>query len=415
MSEVPKFSSSEIKGWLERETSSVFDPVHSKAQQLRDEMVKALDNFKDVSKMLLDNSGKEIEKRNMKTYGRARALNKLARLFVDRTEKVKVPEQVSYDSFHEFAQEVDKVFSVTDVDVKKWFPRISPYFILDRRKFLAVYEKSKESLKILDDFLTREYVKTKTLEETFQIIDKLQALEKQSSELKEQKAKTESERGVVENEIAESRQKLDELKTKSAMSQLYQMNRERIELSKEVKHRLRHLQKPFKKMQVLALRREGANLTQDELSKLGQYLEKPFEAFATEETGYPMLRQILQKLHRSMAEGKLKLKREKARKAEQALSNILNKQSLENLHKKCADIRAQRKQLLASTEMEETKRDFSKLKEQIGQLEIRRGSIEAHEKTIERERNEALERILNNRSEIEQNVLSFLGEKVQIV
>lgn len=415
MSEVPKLSSSEIKNWLQRETGSAFTPVHSKAQQLRDEMVNALDNFKDASRMLFDNSGKEIEKRNKKTYGRARALNKLARLFVDRIEKVKVPEQISYDSLHNFAQEVEKVFSVTDVDIKKWFPRISPYFILDRRKFLTVYEKSKESLKILDDFLTREYVKTKTLEETFQLIDKLQTLEKQSSELKKQKTKAESEKSVVENEIAESQQKLDELKTKSAMSQLYQINRERVELRKEVKHRLRHLQKPFKKMQVLTLRRGGADLTQDELSKLGQYLEKPFEAFATEETGYPMLKQILQKLHRSMAEGKLKLKREKARKAEQALSNILNKQSLANLHKKCADLRAQRKQLLASTEMEETKRVFSKLKEQIGQLEIRRGSIEAHEKTIERECNETLERILNNRSEIEQNVLSFLDEKVQIV
>jgi len=54
LSEILKLSSSEVKGWLERETSSIFIPFHMKAQKLRDEMVKALENLADASKMLLD-------------------------------------------------------------------------------------------------------------------------------------------------------------------------------------------------------------------------------------------------------------------------------------------------------------------------------------------------------------------------
>ena len=71
LSEILKFSSANVKGWLESETGSIFIPVHSKAQKLLDDMRKTVENLADVSKMLLDNSGKEIEKRNMKTYGRA--------------------------------------------------------------------------------------------------------------------------------------------------------------------------------------------------------------------------------------------------------------------------------------------------------------------------------------------------------
>ena len=56
----------------------------------------------DVSKQLLDVSTKEIEKRNMKVYNRARALNKLARLFLDRLKKLTPPEQVSYDSMSRY-------------------------------------------------------------------------------------------------------------------------------------------------------------------------------------------------------------------------------------------------------------------------------------------------------------------------
>ena len=172
MSEILKISSANVKSWLESETGSIFIPVHSKAQKLLDDMRKTLENLTDASKMLLENSGKEIEKRNMKTYGRARALNKLARLFLDRMRQIKVPDQVSYDSFRAFVQETQKAFLVTEVDVRNWFPRVSPFFILDRRKFLTVFEKAKELLKDLNNFLTKEYVKTKTLEETFQLIDK---------------------------------------------------------------------------------------------------------------------------------------------------------------------------------------------------------------------------------------------------
>ena len=76
--------------------------------------------------MLFDTSSKEIEKRNMKVYNRARALNKLARLFLDRLKKLNPPEQVSYDSLNRYAQETQKVILVTEIDIKNWFPRISP-------------------------------------------------------------------------------------------------------------------------------------------------------------------------------------------------------------------------------------------------------------------------------------------------
>ena len=88
MSEPLKFSSNEVKGWLERETDSIFIPVNEKAQKLIDEMKKVLENLADVCKVLLENSSKEIEKRSRKTYGKSRALNKLAKLFLKRKQQI---------------------------------------------------------------------------------------------------------------------------------------------------------------------------------------------------------------------------------------------------------------------------------------------------------------------------------------
>jgi len=415
LTETAKFSSSEIKGWLENETSSVLTPVHTQAQNIRDEMRTALQNENDVSKMLLDNSAKEIEKRNMRVYNRARALNKLARLFLDRMKKVNVPDQVSYDSLSKFAQETQKAFLVTDIDIKNWFPRISPFFIMDRRRFLAVHEKAKGTLATLNDFLAKEYVKTKTLEETFQIITELQTLEKQLSEIEVQKTGVRNERLPIEKEIAELELKTAALKAEGPIDQLKIVETEAEALNNELKHELRHLQKPFIKMQALALQGGGAGLTPDELNKLSQYLEKPFEALATEEAGCPLLKQILQKLARLMDEDKLKLKSDKARKAEQSVDDILKRDSLASIHKRCVDAAARKRLLLASTKLEEIKRSLSLFQGQIEQLKARKASVEAHEAVKENAHNEVFDKIRNHKKAIEKNIDNSIGKKVQIL
>ncbi|MEM2118416.1 MAG: hypothetical protein QW386_05300 [Candidatus Bathyarchaeia archaeon] len=414
MTEIVKFSSNEIKSWLEKETSSIFVPVHAKAEKLLGEIRKALESLSDASKMLLDNSAKEIEKRNMKTYGRARALNKLAHMFIDRLRLIKVPEKVTYDSLQQFFQETQKAFLVTEVDIRNWFPRISPFFILDRRKFQLVFERSKELLKMLGDFLAREYVKTKTLEETFQLIDRLHALENQLVNLNERKLKTENEKALAEKEIAGTQQKIAELKSKGGIGQLSQIDAEIEALSMEVKHSLGHLQKPFIKLQSLTLHGSGSGLTPEEFKKLSHYLENPFEALATEEKGYPLLRQILQKLDRGMSEEKLKLKPEKTRKAKQAIENILNKNSLESLHQKCVDVMLRKSQLSTSSEVAETKNSLSKLQEQLENLERRSKSIESEVNAVEQAYSETMERIRVHKSQIEKNIFSFMGRKVRI-
>ena len=414
LSETLKFSSRDIKGWLERETGSVFIPVHTKAQKLIGEMRRTLESLSEVSRMLMDNSAKEIEKRNMKTYRRARALNKLARLFYDRMRQIKVPDKVSYDSFSQFLQETQKAFVVTDVDIRNWFPRISPFFILDRRRFLAIFERAKESLKELQNFLTKEYVKTKTLEETFQLVDKLLDLEQHLANLKERLAKTEGDKASVQKEIAEAQQRMTELKSRGSIGQLHQTGTEIDSLSMDVKHSLQHLQKPFIKLQSLSTHGGGSGLTPEELSKLCQYLENPFEAFSTEAPGHPLLRQLLLKLDRSISEGKLKLKPEKIRKAEQTIDSIVNNNSLASLHEKSREAMLRKTQLSASEEVTVMQQNLSRIQVHIEDLTRKKGVVETEEAAIRRAHEETLEKIRNHKAEIEKNIFSFMNKTVRI-
>lgn len=414
MSETLKFSSADIKAWLERETASIFNPVHVRAQKLVEEMGKSVNSLAETSKMLLDNSAKEIERRNMKIYGRARALNKLAKLWTERIRQLKIPEKVTYESFSALLQDTQKAFTVTELDIRNYFPRISPFFILDRRKFQTVFEKAKFLWKEMDSFQTKEYVKTKTLEDTFQLIDKLVGVERQFKELEVHKMEVGSDKVVVEREIAETHGRILELKTKGGVGQLSQTGGEIESLTVEAKHNLQHLQKPFIKLQALATHGSGSGLTPEEFTKLGQYLENPFEALSTEEIGYPLLKQILEKLRRSIIEDKLKLKPEKVRKAEQAIKNIVNNDSLATLHKQSREARARKAELSTSEEVAVTQRDLTKLCEHVDNLTRKKGVLETEEFTINRNCKETAEKIRSVKGEIEKNVFSFMTKKIMI-
>jgi hypothetical protein len=415
VSEVTTFSSNDIEGWLKEQTSSILTPVQAQAQKLRDEVRDSIQSFAGVGKMLVDNSSKEIEKRNMRTYNRARAMNKLARLFTERIRKITVPDKVSYDNLEKFAQDIQKVFIVTDIDIKNWFPRISPFFIMDRRKFLTVHEKAKFSLNALNDFLTKEYVKTKTLEETFQLIDELHGLEQQLSEVAAERKSIESERVPIEEELAELEKKCAKLQDEGPVDQLFMVESEIEKLNKELKQSLRHLQKPFKKIRALSLYRGGAGLTQDERDMLELYLESPFKAFKLEAAGYPVLKQILQKLTRLMNEDKLKLKSDKARKAEQDMTAILERNSLAKIYARCAEVAARERELLNSAKMEEIKRNLSVYQEQTKRLTVRKARVESHEAVKQQAYNDIVNRINNHKKTIEKNVHGALGQKIQII
>jgi hypothetical protein len=407
-------TSTQAKQWLETQSSTILSPVHAQAKKVRDDMDASIQAVIDVSKLLFDTSTKEIEKRNMKVYNRARALNKLSRLFLDRFKKLTPPEQVSYDSLSKYTQETQKVFLVTEIDIKNWFPRISPFFIMDRRKFLAIYERAKQAYNTLNDYVTKEYVKTKTLEEALSQLDDLKNQEKQLAALAEDQVSIKNERVPLEQEIAELEQKIEELKNKGPIDKLNLVNAEIENLSAELKNTLRHLQKPFIKMQALATSGGGGGITPDELKKINEYLDAPFEALVSEQPSYPVLKEILAKLEGMMEKDTLKLKADKARKAEQTGKDILHNNALMNLQIRCVEMATNRDQLVASSKMDETKRSLSQYQEQVDQLKARKTSIESHETVKRNVHQETVDKVSNLKRAIERNVAAAIDKKIQI-
>jgi hypothetical protein len=409
-----RLSTIELKTWLEKETGSILIPVQTQAQKHRDETRIALQNLTDACKIVLDVTQKEIDKKNMKVYNRARAFNKLAGLFVERIRKLKVPEQVSFDNISAFATETQKTLVVIEVDIRNWFPRISPFFIMDRRKFLTTFEKTKMAVNSLTDFTNKEYIKSKTLEKIFLQLQDLQTIEKQLQEIETSKANLSKERLNLEKEIIELEQRVVNLKENSCLKQATLLGTETETLNSGLKQMLNHLQKPFLKMQALAVSGGGAGVTPDELKTIELYMENPFEAVTNEQQGYPVLKQILEKLSNLMAEDKLKLKPDKQRKAEQLVAELSNSDSFEEYRRRSVEVASQRKMLLASSEIAEANRTLCLFEQQMEKMRVRKSSLEIDEQNREHQRQELLDRNNSLKKTIETNVLNSTGKQIMI-
>ena len=204
------------------------------------------------------------------------------------------------------------------------------------------------------------------------------------------------------------------MKNSGPIDKLNLVNAEIDVLSSELKHSIRHLQKPFIKMQALATSGGGGGITPDELSKVNQYLENPFDALIAEEIGYPMLKEILQKLEGLMAEDKLKLKSDKARKAEQSLNEILKNNSLLKLQIRSVEMATTKNHLSGSPMMNEVKRDLSVFQAQVDQLKGRKTSIETHEAVKENTYKETVDKISSLKHSIARDIYNSIEIKVQI-
>lgn len=115
-----------------------------------------------------------------------------------------------------------------------------------------------------------------------------------------------------------------------------------------------------------------------------------------------------------LAEDKLKLKEDKARKAEQSINEMLKNNSLAGLQARSSGLAKKRDQLLASPLMEETKRSLTVYQQRLDQLKVRKTSIETHEAVKDNSYNDTVDKISSLKRTIEKDVLASIEVKIQI-
>lgn len=414
MSEALEIPLENLREWLETETVPIVEPLNAEATSLLNDFGGKLEDVREICEKILEDGEKEISKSNPKTYRRAREAYRLARDVLETIDDTRIPEDVSHENLQTFCEDFKKTLSAIGRERVKRFPRISPYFIIDRRRFDVALKKIVDSVEEMRSFSSGEYEKAKTVEDSFSMIDKLLQLLDELGALEKRMEKMELERGALEKKIAENQQKIALIKNKDEIGELEQINVKIKELEKSVKHDLRHLQKPFLKFQSL-VRGPSYSLPLDETKKLGEYLSNPFMALATEDEGHPLLKGILQKMEDAMAKKKMKLKTSRLRKAQQKIDAILRKDALATLHRSCKETFSKRQHLSTSEAFASFQNKLKKFQSNLRQLEKRKELMDSKKAVLESAHQKIMEKIKNQRKELEKTISELTDKNVRVV
>jgi len=405
---------SDLKTWLERETTFIIQPLKSEGKKLTDNLKSRLEDFESVCESFLENSEKEVQKGSPKTYRRAKAAYKLVEKTLETMDKVYVPEEISFESVQKLCEDLDKTFASVGQERWKWFRIIEPYFIFDRRKFDIALKRAMDSHGELRSFLTNKYVKVKDTEASFSSVDKLKQTLEESKELDKNKEELKLKSASLEKEIEETQQKISSLQSKGEASELAHVNQRIEELDSKIKHSLRHLQKPLIKLRSLAQGGQAA-IPLEEAKKLDEYLSKPFTAFATEDDGYPLLKSILQKLEEVSSQGKLKLKMSRLRKAQEQIDTVLHKDDLMILQQSCKEAFSQRQQLLASEAITTFQKETEQVQDNLREMQKQKSLTDSRNVFLETEKKKTLEKIENQKTELEKLIRKLSNKSTTII
>ena len=414
MSDTLEIPLNAVKEWLDKETTSIVEPLKADAKKLLEDTQSKLEDLLKTCDKLLDDAEKEIAKGNRKTYRRAKFLHKLAGKFADLIEEVTIPEEISGKTLNQTSEQIQKTLKTIGKERTKWFRAISPYFIMSRRRFDVALKRADDSFRNLTDFLSEEYAKAESAESVSSKIEELRQSLTELDESEKAKEARKQKKELLEKKIAKNQQKLQAIQSKGELVELAQLNSRIEELTETVKYELRHLQKPLLKFQTL-VNSPGFSLFPEATKKLDEYLTNPFEALATEKEGYPLLRSILQKIDSALDKKKLKLKSSRLRKAKDQIDSILNKTSLLSLQKNCSEAFSKKNELSTSGIISESRDKRAGLQNRLKDLQRRQRLLEARDARFEKQHKEARKRVDMQKEDLEKIVSDLSDKNVQIL
>jgi predicted nucleic acid-binding Zn-ribbon protein len=401
----------EFKPWLEKQTANILQPLREQGKKIVDKIKERLDDAHEACEKLAEEGNREIQRG--KAVRKARVTEKLSRYFIKQINKVAFPDNMSFSELYKLHKDLEKMFTSIARERNAWFPRISPLFIIARKRADFVFSRLAGSISELGAFLADDYSKAKVVEDLFSKIDEMTKLLDDLDKYEKHKANAKEKLRFLQTKIEENQKTIASIKSSKELGDLTEMNQKIQHLRTQVKHELRHLQKPFIKFANLTRGPEYA-LSSEEAKKLSQYMKDPFLALATEKPGYPTLRNILKKVEQAMKDKKLKLKSSRLRKGQEEINAILNKNKLDDLHQSCAHIFSLNQQLIASKETQAAQKKSKHLQRKLEELRRQKEVIEVRLDALENEHKQLLEKINKQKKMLEKMVYKILEKPINI-
>ncbi len=413
MSEPLQIELKDFRSWLEQETEPILEPIKAEAKNRLESFNDRLEDLKAACEKLSEDAEKEMQKGSRKTYRRSRVAWKLASKILDTIDEAPFPNEISPQSLQSFCENLENAFAAIGQERARWFPRISPFFIIDRRRVDVALQRAMDSFREFSSFSSTELGDAETVQDALSTSDRLHDLLNDLKRLRTRKNRVESKKRTIEKAIADRRNKQEEIRSKSAIVELGQVDDEIKMLQRELSRSMRYLEKPFLKLQRL-VQSPSLPLPLNEAKRLTQYLTDPFTAFATEKDGYPLLKEILRKLEEAIDQGKLKLKTSRRRKAKEQINEVLRKEALIPLQQRCKEAHSRKQELSTSNTMATFQSRLEKSRRSLKDLEKKQKLNDLRQTDLSEKIEKLLDEIESQRKGLEETVEELTRRNIRL-
>ncbi len=401
----------DFRSWLESETATILQPLNGQGMKLIGKIREKLEDARTTCEKLEREGIKQVEKG--KIIRKAKVTQKLSRYFLKQMSKVVFPSQTSFSEIDTFRQSLEKTVSLIEREKNIWFPRISPLFIIARKKVDFALNRLASSISELGAFLSTDYSKARIVENLLSGADDLQRLTKKLRQQEKEKSKIREEVELFQKNLEEIKQDMESVRGSLELSSLAEIDFRLEQLRKKAKHSFRHLRKPFSKF-VNMVRGPGYSLSAEESEQLSHYLVDPFLALASEKPSLPTLKNILTKIKTAMEESKLKLKSSRMKTGGERINEILNDNALDELYRDCVRTLSLHKELTSSKKTQTAQIESKQLQGRATELRNRVETLEAQLKSIEGLCKELHSEINHKKTQLEETTHNILKKTVRI-
>jgi hypothetical protein len=368
----------ELEPWLKdtlRVQLANADKAITKAKTDAETQISSL---KEVAADLMAKSEKDSEeKRNDRAM--YKATRAVARMCLELQDLLAGSAQVdphSYEGLKQFSDSTAKLSSNAAKVRDKWIGRIRPYYILDTMSLNASIEKLRRLGEQTWDLFSKDGGLLRRLEEINERVQKIEDLEKTLQRQIAECKRVTDEANTLNSQISDTERQVESLVGNPKIADLRKIDNRLRELRGELlASGFRRLGRPLRKLEAMGGRGEYP-MAPEVREKLSQYLKRPFTTFIHETDGYPSLKSVLKDMGQAVERKKLLLKQREERKVIERIDNVVDKNSLDEIHHEATRLLSERRKYSQDPECRELvlayrqkKLDLKRLRSQHEELE----------------------------------------------
>ena len=327
-------SVAKLPSWLKDNLGSSLSQAEHERDKLTTEIGRAIDSLRDFCGQLARKADQDMETKrdNRAQYRAAKAILRLTTILPEMCKDFSIPEPKNSANLRNLQRETSKLASEAARTREEWLRQIRPYHILDMMTLGGNVDKLRRLSDELHAFLMGRGAVLRSLEE---IDSKIESLTK----LQAARQLAEAQRKSVEEKIREAeetdgtlRSQLKGIRANPKMVQFLQFDAELRKLRSELlRIGFSRLGRPIKKL--ISLSERGDYPLPIEVREAAkEYVSKPFATFLAEGEGYPRLKSVMKALSASVSSGKLALKQREAKKVIERSDQVVDRNSLVQIH-----------------------------------------------------------------------------------